>query len=321
MAGLVPYWTQPEQLRAQKSDGWESVVDMALDIYRPNTVQGGDDRPILFYMHGGGWTQGSKKLIVPLITEMISHDWIVVSVDYRLNTKAGYPTQLLDCKRALRWVKDEIRTFGGNPNNIVVAGDSAGGQMAAMIALTPNVAEYQPGFEDVDTTVQGCLGLSAVLNLVDLENYSNHDARGRFIKEVAKREGSPESADSKLRLINIGISTGDIDTLTPVQHARNFVSEYEKTCTAPISYLEIPGGHHCFHVISSPRSWYVTIATAEWLNCHFDSGNPKSSVDITANIVNGNTRGRDKDLGSDFVLSSSKSKLQVQDIVEWGWTV
>jgi acetyl esterase/lipase len=150
-------------------------------------------------MHGGGWTQGSKKLVVPLITEMVSHEWIVVSVDYRLKTTVGYPTQLVDCKRALRWVKDEIRIFGGDPNNIVVAGDSAGGQMAAMIALTPNVDEYQPGFEDVDTTVQGCLSLSAVLNLVDTENFSNHDARARFIKDVAKRGGPSESAESKLR--------------------------------------------------------------------------------------------------------------------------
>lgn len=147
-------------------------------------------------MHGGGWTAGSKKIIGPLLTEMISQDWIVVAVGYRLSSKAGYPIQLLDCKRALRWVKDEIRTYGGNPNNIIVAGDSAGGHMACMLALTPNQPEYQPGFENVDTTVQGCLGLSAVVDLVDMNNVCNHDSRGRFVKDVAKREGSPNSADS-----------------------------------------------------------------------------------------------------------------------------
>lgn len=44
---IVPYWVQEEQLSAQKSDGWESVIDMSLDVYRPNVVQGGDDRPVL----------------------------------------------------------------------------------------------------------------------------------------------------------------------------------------------------------------------------------------------------------------------------------
>ncbi|KAF9951305.1 TLE member 5 [Modicella reniformis] len=168
---------------------------------------------------------------------MISYDWVVVSVNYRLNTKAGYPTQLMDCKRALRWVKDEIRVFGGNPSNIVAAGDSAGGQMACLLASTANQLDLQPGFESVDTTVQGVLGLSAVVNLVDTENYYNHGGRSRFIKEVAKREGSPESAE---------------------------------TCTAPITYLEVPGGHHCFHLISSPRTWYMIIAASQWLNYHFE---------------------------------------------------
>ncbi|KAF9895752.1 hypothetical protein BX616_008911, partial [Lobosporangium transversale] len=138
---------------------------------------------------------GSKKLVGPLLTEMITYDWIVVSVDYRLKSKAGYPTQLIDCKRALRWVKDEIRIFGGNPQNIVVAGDSAGGQIALMLATTANRPEYQPGFEDVDTSVRGVLGLSPVVNLVDEGDHCNHRSRTRFIKEVALREGSPESEE------------------------------------------------------------------------------------------------------------------------------
>ncbi|KAF9091887.1 hypothetical protein BGX23_004797 [Mortierella sp. AD031] len=301
----VPYWTHKEQLSAQKSDGWQSITEMSLDIYKPHIVEAGDDRPVLFYMHGGGWTAGSKKIIGPLLTEMISQDWVVVAVDYRLSTKAGYPTQLLDCKRALRWVKDEIRTFGGNPNNIIVAGDSAGGHMACMLALTPNQPEYQPGFESVDTNVQGCLGLSAVVDLVDMNNVSNHDSRGRFIKDVAKREGASDSAENikflsehspRFRIKGAGVPVmlihGDIDTLTPVQNTRAFVNEFRNKCNAPMTYLEIPGGHHCFHLISSPRSWYTVIAAGQWLTHHFDNAS---------------------------TLDSKKS--EVQEIVEWGWTV
>ncbi|KAK3831903.1 MAG: Alpha/Beta hydrolase protein [Linnemannia gamsii] len=305
----IPYWTQKEQLSAQESDGWESPAEMSLDIYKPHTVEGGDDRPVLFYMHGGGWTAGSKKIIGPLLTEMISQDWVVVAVDYRLSTKAGYPTQLMDCKRALRWVKDEIRTLGGNPNNIIVAGDSAGGQMACMLALTANQPDYQPGFESVDTTVQGCLGLSAVVDLVDMNNCTNHDGRGRFIRDVAKREGSPDSAENikflsehspRFRIKNgtgvpFMIVHGDIDTLTPVQNTRAFVNEFRNTSNAHMTYLEIPGGHHCFHLISSPRSWYTVICAGQWLTHHFD--NPAAVEAIQA------------------------KKPAVHEIVEWGWTV
>ncbi len=149
------------------------------------------------YIHGGGWTTGSKSLTGPLLTEMVSHGWVVVSIDHRLTAKAGYPTQLIDCKRALRWIKDEIRIFGGNPNNVVVAGDSSGGHLAALLALTPNLPEFQPGFESADTSVKGCVALGASLDLTDLKNYSRHEARGRFVKDVAKRDGSAESAESK----------------------------------------------------------------------------------------------------------------------------
>ncbi|KAF9379812.1 hypothetical protein CPB97_008750 [Podila verticillata] len=300
----IPYWVQEEQLSAQKSDGWESVIDMSLDIYRPNVVQGGDDRPVLFFIHGGGWTTGSKYMMGPLLSEMISHEWVVVSVDYRLKAKAGYPTQLLDCKRALRWVKDEIRTFGGNPDNIVMAGESAGGQLAAMLALTPNMPEFQPGFETVDTTVQGCAALSAVLDLVDLKNHNRIGWRSHFIKNVAFREGAAESAENlkfltehspMLRIQSTGVPFlvvhGDLDIMTPVQATRDFVTEFQSKSSATINYLEIPGGNHCFHALSSPRSWYTIIATAEWLNHNFDRH------------------------GS--IHSSEKKK--VHELVEWGW--
>ncbi|KAF9577030.1 hypothetical protein BGW38_008036 [Lunasporangiospora selenospora] len=301
---------------------------MELDIYRPNSVQGGDDRPVLFYIHGFGWTHGSKSLIGPLATEMVTHDWIVVSINYRLGAKAGYPTQFLDCKRALRWVKDEIRVFGGNPDNIVVAGDEAGGQMASLLAMTANVKEYQPGFEEVDTSVQGVVALSPILDLTDVENHSQHEVRGRFVKEVAKREGSPESVENlkfltehspRFRIKSTGVPFmvvhGDLDILVPVQNTRSFVKEFKNKCSAPITYLEVPGGHHCFHLISSPRSWYVTITVAQWLNFRF-------ADDSTAGLTKASSQGIEYE---DFkekqrqLRRQQGRKLQVHEIVEWGW--
>ncbi|KAI7821677.1 Alpha/Beta hydrolase protein [Gamsiella multidivaricata] len=182
----IPYWVPNEQVAILRSDGWKAVLEMALDVYKPNKI----------YIHGGGWTSGSKSLTGPLLTELIAREWIVVAIDYRLTAKAGYPTQLIDCKRALRWVKDEIRIFGGDPKNIILGGDSSGGHLAALMALTPNLPEFQPGFENVDTTVQGCVPQSAALDLTDLKNQNYSGSRGRFIKQVAHREGSAESPEN-----------------------------------------------------------------------------------------------------------------------------
>jgi acetyl esterase/lipase len=57
-------------------------------------------------------------------------------------------------KTAICWVKDNIAQYGGNPNMIVIAGGSAGGHLAALAALTPHHAEFQPGFDQRDTSVQ-----------------------------------------------------------------------------------------------------------------------------------------------------------------------
>ncbi|KAF9965862.1 hypothetical protein BGZ70_003939 [Mortierella alpina] len=262
----IPYWNEREQLSALRSDGWESVLEMALDVYRPNTVEGGDDRPVL----------------------------------------AGYPTQLIDCKRALRWIKDEIRIFGGNPNNVVVAGDSSGGHLAALLALTPNLPEFQPGFEGADTSVRGCVAQSASLDLTDLKNYSRHEFRGRFVKDVAKRDGSAESAENLkfltehsplFRISEVAVPFlvihGDLDVISPVQSARDFVQEFRSKSKSSIDYLELTGAHHCFQMASSPRSWYTTIATAEWLSFNFDRQGDTKQVD--------------------------EKKVQVHELVEWGW--
>ncbi|KAG0078109.1 hypothetical protein BGZ90_005933 [Linnemannia elongata] len=265
----IPYWTSKEQMYAMHTDGWESVLEMAVDVYRPDNVEGGHDRPVLMYIHGGGWTSGSKKLLGPLVTEMIAQNWVVVAVNHRLKTKDGYPTQLIDCKRALRWIREEVQTFGGDPYNVVVAGDSSGGQLAAMLALTPNDPAYQHGFEKVDTSVQGCLVQSAVLDLVDANDYSAASGRERFIKEVALRPGFPKSAEIEGTNVPFLVVQGDLD-MCPVETARDFVKEFRKKSTASINYLEIPGGHHCFEMFSSPRTWYTTIATAEWLNHNFN---------------------------------------------------
>lgn len=153
------------------------------------------------------------------MTEMIAQNWVVVAVSHRLKTKDGYPTQLTDCKRALRWIREEVQTFGGDPFNVVVAGDSSGGQLAAMLALTPNDPAYQHGFEKVDTSVQGCLVQSATLDLVDANDYSAANGRERFIREVALRPGFPESAEST-PLVQIFIYTNWIDANISRRHGR-----------------------------------------------------------------------------------------------------
>src|SRR2546421_8998590 len=90
---------------------------------------------------------------LPLMLHLAAEGWVCVAANYRLSPRVAFPEHLLDCKLALRWIRENIAEYGGDPEFVVVTGGSAGGHLAALIALTPNDPEFQPGFENVDTSV------------------------------------------------------------------------------------------------------------------------------------------------------------------------
>ncbi|CEP13496.1 hypothetical protein [Parasitella parasitica] len=143
---------------------------MMLDIFSqeaPLANSAGGLRPVLVHIHGGAWRMGSKNTFYPFQKLMISeNNWITVNVGYRLAPKNAYPTHLMDVKRAIRWLKQNIASFGGDPNFIVLSGDSAGAHLACMASMTANKPQFQPGFEDVDTSVRGVVSLSGSLDQI-----------------------------------------------------------------------------------------------------------------------------------------------------------
>ncbi|CAM0136038.1 unnamed protein product [Umbelopsis sp. WA50703] len=160
----VTYATREEALEAVKlTNDYDQPRKMMLDVYAPVQKPPGL-RPVLVHIHGGAWRHGSKDRLYPYQNDLITDEkWIVVNIGYRLAPVNAYPTHLKDVKRSLRWIKQCISRFGGDPNFIVLAGDSAGGHLAMMTALTTNEPRYQEGYEDVDTSVRGVVSLNGAL--------------------------------------------------------------------------------------------------------------------------------------------------------------
>ncbi len=93
-------------------------------------------RPALVYYHGGGWVLGNLETVDGLCRSLANASGcVVVSVDYRLSPEAKFPAAVDDCYEAARIVAAEAGSFGVDPGRVAVGGDSAGGNLAAAVAL------------------------------------------------------------------------------------------------------------------------------------------------------------------------------------------
>lgn len=115
-----------------------SGVDLKLDVYRPSDATG--PTPTLMYMHGGGWTGGTKESSLFAFLPFLEMGWAVVNVEYRLADVALARAAVEDCRCALRWIYQNAKQYRFDLNNIVVTGASAGGHLALTTGLIPESA-------------------------------------------------------------------------------------------------------------------------------------------------------------------------------------
>lgn len=107
--------------------------DLPVRIYSPGLAD--PDRPVVVSYHGGGWVLGSLDQTDWLCSEVADRlRTIVVSVDYRLAPEHRFPAGVLDCVAATRWVHEHRGELGSAREGVAVMGDSAGGNLAAVVA-------------------------------------------------------------------------------------------------------------------------------------------------------------------------------------------
>ncbi len=107
--------------------------EIPVRIYTPD---GSGDRPVIVYFHGGGWVVGDLDTVDrPVRSIALRTGSVVVSVDYRLAPEHCYPAAFDDSYAAMVWVNEHAAELGADPARLVVAGDSAGGNLAAAVAL------------------------------------------------------------------------------------------------------------------------------------------------------------------------------------------
>jgi acetyl esterase/lipase len=256
-----------------------------LDIWRRPDLPADAGAPVLVQVPGGAWVTGNKEgQAYPLMSHLAERGWVCVSISYRLSPRAHWPAQIVDVKRALAWVKEHIAEYGGDPRFVAITGGSAGGHLSSLAALSPNDPDFQPGFEDADTSVAACVAFYGVYDWTPEGPGADLEA---FLLRVGVLEQGYQQAPQLYRQASpvhrVGphappffLLHGTHDTLVPIEQARQMRAALTRTTTAPLAYAEVPGAEHAFDVFGSSRAAAAAEAVerflgavyGDWLRAH-----------------------------------------------------
>ena len=179
-----------------------------LDIYR-SPLPG--PNPVLMWFHGGGFVAGDKSGDVSAYLNAALEDgWDILAVNYRLTTTAGdneYPTGIQDAKRAVRWVKANAQAQDWDPNNVAAMGESAGGNIAGMLAASTGEAELEDAdlpaellrnaTTEIDSSV---IAGVALIPVTDLALFAENEVWGDLVNRYVGCTNNSSNCEAGYRL-------------------------------------------------------------------------------------------------------------------------
>lgn len=248
-------------VKVERGVEFDATNGLAMSLYLPEDTAA--PTPALIYLHGGGWVIGFGGYQGrPLMVRMAQRGVACFSPDYRLSPRATFPDHLVDCKRAIAWVREHAHEYNVDPDRVMVAGNSAGAHLASLCALTPNLPTLQPGFEQARTDVLACLCFYGVYDLADVLARWPHkglELLWRLLVIKKTREEAPELWRLASPAAHVGGSAppfwlvhGTHDTLVPIEEARAFAKRLEQVTR--VELCEMQNAQHAFELVASPRA-------------------------------------------------------------------
>lgn len=224
---------------------------MQLDLYRPAGDVADARRPVVVWVHGGGWKNGSKDRCPGVW--LATKGFAVVSIDYRLTDVAQWPAQIDDCREAVRWLRRNGAKHGLDGEHIGAWGGSAGGHLVALMGTLPTPAD-----EAVSSRVQAVCDWYGPTDLLTMP--PNVVGNGRTAEDVARSNGAkllgrtvrevPELAKQASAFHQVTpddapflIVHGDADPGVPIVQSTKFHAALEKAGVPSTLHVVKGAGH------------------------------------------------------------------------------
>jgi acetyl esterase/lipase len=226
---------------------------LKLDLHLP---PGKPRAPLIVWVHGGAWRSGSKTGM-PL-GRLVEDGYAIASVDYRLSTEAKFPAQVHDIKAAIRFLRTHASEWRVRSNKIVIAGDSAGAHLAALVGVSNGNTELEGNVGNErkqSSDVQGIISYYGAANLTTILNQSTpHGLKVRVpalelllgdqptnvlaLARLASPVFHVDSHDPPLLLLH-----GDQDPQMPINQSLELLGAYQKV-KAPVQFEVAHGAAH-----------------------------------------------------------------------------
>jgi acetyl esterase/lipase len=238
-------------IRYGTATGGREDVPLYLDILAP------DPRPVrpvpaVVYLHGGGWESGDRRTALqPWINPLLAgNGFVAVSVSYRLTDEAPFPAQIHDVKAAVRWLRANAARYSVDPTRIGIWGDSAGGHLAALLALTDGVSELDGdgGSPGISSAVQAVVSRCTPTDFTDSPWLEDNRVLqklfgGPLADRVELRRLASPICHARAEAPPFLLVHGTADEVVPYRQATG-LAEALGAHGSDVSLHTVPGGHH-----------------------------------------------------------------------------
>lgn len=248
------YFTAAPEAEPDATETYATVEgeDLAVDVYLP---EASGPVPAVVYVHGGGWSGGSRSESAPWQQWLSDQGYAVFSIDYRLAPPPRWQDAVGDVKCALGWVRANAGEYGVDPAAVSIAGDSAGGHLSMMAAYTVGDPAFAPSCAVDEAPVQSVMSWFAPTDLAALEADSDmpDSARGYLTdflgagleEEPGRYEASSPLAHAGEGLPPTMIVQGGADRLVPLEQGAALADALE-AAGVDVTELDLPWAHHGF---------------------------------------------------------------------------
>ena len=213
---------------------------LVTDVFIPKG-QGAGPFPGVVFVHGGGWSGGSRADNRRPATYLAAHGYVTISLEYRLAPYGHYPDQMADCRTGIHWFLAHAAEYKLDPTRIALAGISAGGHLVSML-----------GLDHPDPAIKAVVSISGVYNLDDPAANNLLGSIGKLIGQPCSEDPMPCRQASPVNNVHPNappflVMHGDNDIMALTVDARAFIDKMTAEHNLVETFWAKGGGHPFWH--------------------------------------------------------------------------